>query len=74
MEVWLFLLVLNEGARLVRLLSHALLHETYRRTIRNMRLSGLLSYTVFHKRTYYLRQEIAQIPVANTVTRRDKIA
>ena len=43
------------------------------RTIRNMRLSGLLSYTLFHKRIYYFRQEIAQILVANTVMRRDKV-
>jgi hypothetical protein len=44
------------------------------RSIRNMREEGLLSYTIFHKRIYYLRQEIAGILVANTVMRREKVA
>lgn len=44
------------------------------RTIRNMRNAGLLSYTTFHKRIYYFRQEIAAILSKNAVMRQDKVA
>jgi excisionase family DNA binding protein len=45
-----------------------------KRTIRNMRKSGKLSYTRLHGKLFYFRQELVAILEANKVPKKDHIA
>lgn len=44
-----------------------------KRTIRNMRKSGKLSYTRLHGKLFYFRHELAEILEANKVPQKDNI-